>query len=206
MCSSDLAAPDDEDDDAQAAEEGARAPARRGRKAAAPSGPPRPLADLPRNQDGSISRSQLTEEELELHGFLTGEKRAEHNALRAGAEGELSLEDEGRLRRCSPGNPCREEDCPSCADLWNGSVGPPLRKPQPALKITDVIRIQFERLGYTDRDVRLGMTAKLAGRTDRLRTSKDLTASEAIRVRAALVSCTDAAELDRKLEEVSVDA
>ena len=206
LCAVTGAAPDDDDDDAQAAETGARAPARRGRRAAAPSGPPRPLEELPRNQDGSISRSQLTEEELDKYGFLTGAKRDEHNALRAGAEGELAPEDEGRLRRCSPGNPCHEEDCPSCTDLWNGSVRPPLRKPQPALKMTDAIRIHFERLGYTDRDVRLGITAKLAGRTERLSTSKDLTASEGIRVRAALASCKDAAALDRMLEEVSVDA
>ena len=174
---------------------------------------PRALADLPRNRDGSVSRSRCTEEELELHGFLTGEKRAEHNALRKGADGKLPGDEAAKVRTCSPGNPCAEADCPQCtpdADLWTEEREPPpspgLRTPQPALKITDVIRIHFERLGYTDRNVRLGMTAKLAGRTGGLRTSKDLTPSEAIRVRAALVSCTDAADLDRKLEEVSVDA
>ena len=46
---------------------------------------PRPLAELPRNRDGSVSASQCTEEELEAAGFLTGERRAEHDALRKGA-------------------------------------------------------------------------------------------------------------------------
>jgi hypothetical protein len=175
--------------------------------------PPRPLEELPRNRDGSVSRSRCTEEELEFHGFLRGKAKAEHDALRAGADGKLAPQDEGRFQGCSPGNPCREADCPQCtpdADLWTGEQerppSPGLRRPEPALKMTDAIRIHFERLGYTDRDVRLGMTAQLAGRTERLRTSKDLTASEGIRVRAALASCKDAAALDRKLKEVSAGA
>jgi len=190
LCAVTGAAPDDDDDDAQAAEKAARGD------------------EVPRNQDGSISRRRATPAQKAAAGLMDDDQRKAHNELRKGVDGPVEAGDKGKLRHCSPGNPCNEDDCPECtpeADLWT-AANRGLRTPQPALKITDVIRMQFERLGYTDRDVRLGMTAKLAGRTDRLRTSKDLTASEAIRVRAALVSCTDAADLDRMLEEVSVDA
>jgi hypothetical protein len=170
-----------------------------------PLGPPpgpRALADLPRNRDGSISRSRCTEEELELHGFLTGEKRAEHNALREGADGKLPDDEAAKVGACSPGNPCREADCPQCtpdADLWT-AANPPLRTPREALSLPAQIAMHFDRLGLTDRDVRLGLTAQLAG-TGRIGSSKELTASQARDVLGKLSRCRNEAALRALLDE-----
>jgi hypothetical protein len=177
---------------------------------------PRALADLPRNRDGSVSRSQLTKEELELHGFLTGEKRAEHNALREGADGKLPDDEAAKVRACSPGNPCAEADCPLCtpgAELWTEEqeaipAAPPLRAPRTPQSLTAQIGTYFTTLGITDRDVRLGLTAQIAG-TGRLSSSKELTASQARKVRDVLAQCRDGAALREYLDsnqEVSVSA
>jgi phage recombination protein Bet len=42
---------------------------------------PRPLEDLPRNKDGSISRSQITEDEKAANGLMTNADLKEHNLL-----------------------------------------------------------------------------------------------------------------------------
>ena len=179
---------------------------------------PRALADLPRNRDGSVSVSQCTTEELELHGFLTGELRAEHDALRKGAAVGMKLpKDEAvKLRTCSRGNPCREDGCPQCtpaADLWTEQEEPPpaapLRRPRAARSIPEQINTYFTRFGYTDRDVRLGITRRLAGREERLPSSKKLTPDEAERVLAVLSKCKDREALDEYLDsnqEVMADA
>jgi hypothetical protein len=190
-------------------------PARRKPSATArePLGPPpgpRPLAELPRNRDGSVSVSRCTEEELELHGFLTGEKEAAHDALRDGAAGKLTPEDKQRQRHCSPGNPCREADCPQCtpgADLWEDTpAGPPLRVPREALSLPAQIAMHFDRLEIRDRDVRLGITAQLAG-TGRIGSSKELTASQARDVLGKLSRCRDQAALRELLDNgVMADA
>lgn len=183
-----------------------------------PLGPPpgpRALADLPRNQNGSVSVSQCTEEELELHGFLTGEKRAEHNALRKGADGKLPKGEAARFRTCSPDRPCIEADCPQCtpgADLWTGEEEPPpalpLRKPKPAPSPAQQIVVYLERFGYTDKSVRLGITAQLAQTTRRLKSTNDLTASEGLKVLEVLRTCKDREALDEHLkrQEVMTDA
>jgi hypothetical protein len=178
--------------------------------------PPRALADLPRNRDGSISRSRCTEEELEAIGMLRGEKKAEHDALRKGVDGKLPDDEAAKIRGCSPGNPCAEADCPNCtpgADLWTEEQEPapartPLRAPRTPQSLTSQIGTYFSTLGITDRDVRLGITAQIAG-TGRLSSSKDLTASQARKVRDVLAQCRDGAALREYLDsnqEVSASA
>lgn len=44
-------------------------------------GTPRSLEELPRNQDGSISRSQISEDEKAANNLMTAEQQAEHTAL-----------------------------------------------------------------------------------------------------------------------------
>jgi hypothetical protein len=203
LCAVTGVAPDEDDDDAAAAETAARKPRKARGEPLGPPPPPRPLAELPRNRDGSISRSQCTEEELEAIGMLRGERLAEHEALRDGADGKLTEDDAARKGACSPGNPCNEADCPYCtpdADLWTEPPArPPMRTPRAAQELPSQIATHFTRLDITDRDVRLGITAQIAG-TGRLSSSKDLKASEALKVRDVLSKCRDGAALREYLD------
>jgi len=178
LCAVTGVAPDGDDDDAQAAEAGAR---------------------VPRNQDGSISRRRATPAQKAAAGLMDDGERKAHNELRKGVDGPVEAADKGKLRHCSPGNPCREADCPHCtpdSDSWTDQpAGPPLRVPKEALSLPAQIAMHFDRLGYTDRDVRLGLTAQLAG-TGRIGSSKELTASQAKDVLGKLSRCRDQVALD----------
>jgi hypothetical protein len=57
----------------------------------------------------------------------------------------------------------------------------------------------FERIGYTDRGVRLGLTAQIAG-LDSLASTKDLTPDQAKVVLDTLARCKDAARLSAVLD------
>jgi ERF superfamily len=181
LCAVTGVAPDEDDDDAQAAEAGAR---------------------VPRNRDGSISRRRATPAQKADAGIMDDDQRKAHNELRKGADGPVEAADKGKLRHCSPGNPCREADCPECtpdADLWT-AANPPLRTPKEALSLPAQIAMHFDRLGLTDRDVRLGLTAQLAG-TGRIGSSKELTASQARDVLGKLSRCKNEAALRQLLDE-----
>lgn len=52
-------------------------------------GQPRQLDELPRNSDGSISRSRISEEEKAANGLMTAEQMKEHTALQPKKEGRL---------------------------------------------------------------------------------------------------------------------
>jgi len=156
--------------------------------------------EVPRNRDGSISRRRATAAQKAAAGLMDDDQRKAHNELRKGADGPVAAGDKGKLRHCSPGNPCREADCPECtpdADLW---TGPPLRTPKEALSLPAQIAMHFDRLGISDRDVRLGLTAQLAG-TSRISSSKELTVSQATGVRDKLSRCKDEAALRALLDE-----
>jgi hypothetical protein len=187
LCAVTGVAPDGDDDDAQAAEAGAR---------------------MPRNQDGSISRRRATPAQKAAAGLMDEAETKAHNELRKGADGPVAAEDKGRVRHCSPGNPCREADCPECtpdADLWT-AANPPLRTPKEALSLPAQIAMHFDRLGLSDRDVRLGYTAQLAG-SGRIGSSKELTASQARDVLEKLSRCRDQAALRELLDDgVMADA
>ena len=181
LCAVTGAAPEDEDDDAQAAQKAARGD------------------EVPRNRDGSISRRRATAAQKAAAGLMDDGERKAHNDLRKGVDGPVEAADKGKLRHCSPGNPCREADCPHCtpdSDSWTDQpAGPPLRVPKEALSLPAQIAMHFDRLGYTDRDVRLGLTAQLAG-TGRIGSSKELTASQAKDVLGKLSRCRDQVALD----------
>jgi len=160
--------------------------------------------EVPRNRDGSISRRRATDAQKAAAGLMDDAQRKAHNELRKGADGPLAPEDKGRVRHCSPGNPCNEADCPHCtpdADAWTDQpAGPPLRVPKEALSLPAQIAMYFDRFGITDRDVRLSLTAQLAG-TGRIGSSKDLTASQARDVRDKLARCKDRAALRELLDD-----
>ena len=160
--------------------------------------------EVPRNRDGSISRRRATPAQKAAAGLMDDAQRKAHNELRKGADGPLEAADKGRVRHCSPGNPCREADCPHCtadADPWTDApAGAPLRTPQPALSLPAQIALHFDRLGIRDRDVRLGLTAQLAG-TGRIASSKELGVSQAKDVLGKLSRCRDEAALRELLDE-----
>jgi hypothetical protein len=146
--------------------------------------PVRPLADLPRNQDGSLSRSRITDEEFEAYGNMTAAQLKEHTELRDGA-----------AKGAVPGTERLAEADP--ADPW---ANPPagLRKPSPAQPRAAVIIQHFARMGITDREERLGFTAELIGR--KVGSTNDLTAQEGIDVVHKLGKCKDQAALRALLD------
>lgn len=81
LCAVTGVAPDSDDDDGQSAQQAAHASRQRDFRHP----PPRPVSELPRNQDGSLSRSQITDEELDAAGVMTTAQQKEHTALRKGA-------------------------------------------------------------------------------------------------------------------------
>jgi hypothetical protein len=160
--------------------------------------------EVPRNQDGSISRRRATPAQKEAAGLMSPDQQKAHNELRKGADGPLEPAEHAKLRRCSPGNPCNEADCPQCTadvDLWTDqpAAPPSLRMPRPARSLPEQIATHLSRLDITDRDVRLGITAQIAG-TGRLSSSKDLTASQARQVLDVLEKCRDGAALREYLD------
>jgi hypothetical protein len=194
LCAVTGVSPDDDDDDAQAAEAAARGED----------------GEVPRNRDGSISRSRATPAQKAAAGLMDDGQRKAHNELRKGVDGPLEAADKGRLRHCSPGNPCREADCPHCtadADPWTDTpAGPPLRVPREALSLPAQIAMHFDRISITDRDVRLGLTAQLAG-AGRIGSSKELTASQARDVLEKLSRCKNELALRELLDDgVMADA
>ena len=181
----------EDDDDAQEAANAEARPAARPRRPREPLGKPpeRAPAELPRNADGSISRSQATDEELAAAGLMTSQQQREHSKLRKDAQ-------EGAV------NGVTRHDQADPDDQW---ATPPLRAPRAARDPAQVIATHFSRLGVTDRDERLKATARLA-RRDELATTKDLTAAEGARVKGLLEKCRDRSALIALLAEEVVDA
>jgi hypothetical protein len=182
----------EEDDDAQAAGTGpVRTPARR--PDPRPLGPPpeRPPAALPRNADGSLSRSQATDPELAAAGVMTSGQVKDHTALRNGAVNGHAPP--GKVTRATAADP---------DDPWaqGPQETPPLRVPSPAHPPratggqAGIIVRHFARLGFDEegeRGQRLAATAALAGITRDIATTRDLSQDEAHRVSETLSRCRD---------------
>lgn len=157
--------------------------------------PVRPASELPRNQDGTISRSRATDEELAAAGVMTSAQQREHNKLAKDVQG-------GSVNGVTRHH---QDDQADHDDPWHDAPPPPLRAPRAAKNPVTAIRLHFDRLGVTDRDERLRATARIAGREE-LATTNDLTAAEGARVLAALGKCKDRGALIALLAEEVVDA
>lgn len=81
--------------------------ARKGKEAL----PVRTGDDLPRNADGSISRSRTTDAEKDAAGLMTDEQRKEHTAL-GGGNGKVPKAERGRVVRGAPLADLAPEDRP----------------------------------------------------------------------------------------------
>jgi hypothetical protein len=174
----------DADDDGQAASQPAAA--RRQRQ------PPRPVEELPRNADGTISRSQTTDEEKLAAGIMTKEQQAEHNKLERDVKGTDSHD---KVR-----NPQGEHVTETPADdPWYDTPPSAVRAPRPAGNITGIIHREFGRLGFTDeqRPARLKVMSTITGRD--ITSTNDLNAGEALEVKRLISACKDQGVLAEKL-------
>ena len=172
----------EEDTDAQGAETQAAKPGRQKPGL-------RPKDELPRNTDGSVSRSRTTDAELAATGQMTDAQLREHNRLARDTQAQDRKAD-------------RLEETPD-DDPWYADPPQPLPRPRPAQDTAQAIVMHLARLGYPGdqwRDARLQITAQLAGRTGTIGSTNDLTAAEGLRIKRALEGCKDRAALDRLLD------
>jgi hypothetical protein len=152
--------------------------------------PERAPASLPRNQDGSLSRSQITDPELAAAGAMTSRQQADHTALRNGTT----------TGHSPPGTVTRATG-PDPDDPWLQGLPDdhPLRVPTAARPARStpgqagIIVRHFARLGFSDDDraQRLAATAALAGITRDITSTRDLTQDEAHKVSDALSRLKD---------------
>jgi hypothetical protein len=157
--------------------------------------PPRPFDELPRNQDGSLSRSRCTDEELRLYGAMDDKAQRAHNALERAV---LGTDSNGKTR--DPQGERITELPPD--DLFYDAQPAPLRTPQPARGVVGVIHREFTRLGFEeprDREQRLGIISAIIGR--KVASTNDLDAGEALEVKRLISACRDQSVLAAKLLE-----
>lgn len=162
--------------------------------------PPRPFDQLPRNQDGSLSRSRCTDEELRLYGNMDDKAQRAHNKLERDV---LGTDSNGKVRE--PQGERLDETPPD--DLWLDQPPPAVRTPRPAGNVAGVIHREFTRLGFEeprDRQQRLGVMSAITGRT--ITTTNDLDAGEALEVKRLIQSCRDQGVLAQKLLERQQEA
>jgi hypothetical protein len=112
-----------------------------------------------------------------------------------------------------PGTASRRAEGAAGTEAGPESPAAPEGPPQPPLPGEDetesaaspghvgLIVQHFERLGFTDRGVRLGMAAMIAGR-EQLASTKDLTEAEAKKVLDTLARCKDAERLTAVLDGI----
>lgn len=165
LCAVTGVAPDD-DDDGQAAATAGPATGRQPR--AKP--PQRAAAALPRNRDGSTSRSQVTDDELADTGQMTDAQQRDHNRLERDVKG-TGPQGTERLTATPDDDP------------WQ--LPAPVRTPQAAQPTRGVIHQHFKRLGFDDaqpgdKEARIGAMSAIIGR--RITSTNDLTAAEGIDV------------------------
>lgn len=175
----------EEDTDAQgtdppAAEKAAKT--RRGRP------PIRAAGNLPKNADGSVSRSQATDEELADTGQMTGRQLRDHNRLERDTKG------------TGPQGTERLAATPADDDFYTIPPGT-IRPAKAAVPIAALIHQRFKDYGYSDsfddRTARLQRMGAIIGR--QITTTNDLTASEGIQIKRVLEQCPDLAALDEFL-------
>jgi len=159
---------------------------------------------LPVNRDGSLSRSQTSDEQKAAAGVMTSGQQAEHSVLRAGADGRLPAAERGRVTRVRAPYPTEittEDgtvsevrtgvvDNPS-VDMWTGPA--PEEKPG---SISDgqlrTLGKLFGDAGKRDRAAKLAVVSEVAGRE--VLTSKQLSMIEADAVIRHLEKAKEAAK------------
>lgn len=157
--------------------------------------PPRPLEDLPRNQDGTLSRSRCTVEELDLYGNMTPDQMKEHTALRKGAA--KGKEPAAEHLSTTPPD-----------DSWYANPNGGVRVPQPAPSARNAIFGHFNRLKgdgdpFTD-DERYNIMSAITRHT--IRSTNDLTAAQGVEVLRFLEKCRDRDVLIERLAVHTADA
>lgn len=173
----------EEDTDAQGAQAAATQAARKPRGTP----PERAPRNLPRNADGSLRRSEITDPELAAAGAMTDAQLRDHNKLERDVKGtDAKGRSEPQAERLATTPP---------DDLWTE----PLRTPHAAPPKAGQIHAHFKRLGFTDedRDDRLKAMSAITGRT--IRSTNDLTAAEGIDVADLLAKCRDRSALIERL-------
>lgn len=169
LCAVTGVAPDEDDDDGMAAQQQA---ARKGKREPPPM---RPFDQLPRNHDGTLSRSRCTAAELEKYGAMNDQQTRAHNKLERDL---LGTDSKGKLR-----NPPDSDHLPDTPpeDPWYDHE--PLRVPQPAPPARNAIFGHFNRLAgaepFTD-EQRYGAMSTITGR--KITSTNDLTAAEGVEV------------------------
>jgi hypothetical protein len=155
--------------------------------------PIRPLEELPRNQDGSLSRGRCTEAELQHYGAMDSARQRQHNALERLV---LGTDPEGKSAPSTE----RASAAPPDDSFYDAPQGG-LRTPQPAGSPVAVIHQHFKRLGYSDspedRTARLSKLSAITGRE--IKSTNDLSAAEGVKVIRLLKECGDLAALDEAL-------
>lgn len=125
--------------------------ARKGKEAI----PARPVSELPRNQDGQLSRSQTTDAEKDAAGVMTDEQQKEHTTLAAGANGKTSKAERGKVQRTTAADP---------GDPW--AAGPPEERPGTIGPNLGKVQALFARWFTADeREQRLKAAEQVVGRT-----------------------------------------
>jgi hypothetical protein len=128
---------------------------------------------VPRNQDGSLSRSRTSDDEKAAAGVMTSAQQAEHTGLRSGADGRTPAADRGRAERVdSAGDDVWTDQpagtLPTPPEDKPGSIGPGQSRHMHAA---------FRALGIIDRAERLKITEQVTGR--QVQTSAQLSMIEA---------------------------
>lgn len=159
--------------------------ARKGKEAI----PARPVGNLPRNADGTLSRSQTTDAEKTAAGVMTDDQQAEHTALRRGADGKLPKAEGAKVRRSSTlddADPWAGET-PVAPENRPGSIGTTkLRHVQALFSRWFADDEREERLAAAERVLGRELTGPHPGQGGDGRTFSNLSLSEGTRLMDAL--------------------
>jgi hypothetical protein len=137
---------------------------------------------LPVNRDGSLSRSQTTDDQKQAAGVMTAAQHAEHTALAKGADGRTPAAERDRARRSTSTPP----DDPFYGGGGQALVPDAEDKPGSiSRQQSGQIHAVFGRMGITDRGERLGLCMALLDLPE-LASSSDLSYSQAQCLLAAL--------------------
>jgi hypothetical protein len=128
---------------------------------------------LPVNRDGSLSRSQTTDEEKDAAGVMTSEQHAEHTSLIKGADGKLPPSEHAKVQHL----PATPPDDPFYNIPGSNGAEPEARPRSADDEQIREINIRFGGIGVKDRAAKLAWLSDWAKRP--IKSSKDLSMVEA---------------------------